>query len=94
MFQLQWKTIENSQDENTHNLSNDPFYQPTFLSIDGHSTTSRDLALCTDDAHSYHRPVTLTLCSANGTLLTTSASKVELQENQDVDKTHLRTGND
>ena len=66
--------IEAWQDENHLILVNDPSDHPTFYSRRWHSTTTPDLALCTDDVHknitrtvgpqlggSDHRPVLLSL---------------------------------
>jgi ribonuclease HI/endonuclease/exonuclease/phosphatase family metal-dependent hydrolase len=68
--------IETWQDENHLLLANDPTDQPTFYSRRWHTTTTPDLAFCTEDIHSQltrtvspqlggsdHRPVVLTLCA-------------------------------
>ncbi|XP_012941411.1 uncharacterized protein LOC106012589 [Aplysia californica] len=66
--------IEAWQDENHLLLVNDPLDQPTFYSRAWHSTTTPDLALCTENLHRHlsrtvetqlggsdHRPVLLTI---------------------------------
>ena len=69
--------IEAWQDENKLILINDPTDPPTFYSRRWHSTTTPDLAFCTEDVHkrlerkvgpqlggSDHRPVLLTISAA------------------------------
>ena len=68
------ETIEDWQDENHLILINDPSDTPTFYSRRWHTTTTPDLAFCTDDIHqnisrkvcdqlggSDHRPVILSI---------------------------------
>ena len=70
--------IETWQDENNLILINEPMDTPTFYSRRWHSTTTPDLAFCTEDIHqnitrtvedqlggSDHRPVTITIKEGN-----------------------------
>ena len=90
---IRGEEVENWQDENRLLLINSPSDQPTFYSRRWHTTSTPDIALCTEDLHgsirrevgeqlggSDHRPVFLKLNLGAST--EAILSKVELQEGQ------------